>query len=494
MARLAALLLVGVIATTCFAQTVAGAAQVGASYDAAVAAVSSARAVPLGRAASPDDAPWRAALDAATRAVEVAAAAVSGNDTPPARTDLLHALRLEAHVYGLVNWYSRAFAAWDEFLAQGGELSDSGPAMPRGTEPLPTDRDEFTRVIGQLAFARYEAGDLDEARSWYLTLLDVAPDHPEALRWLARIAYEEGDAAAAVRLWQRLVEVAPEDEGARFFLELSRERERYGVEASDSYRTGLRAYEAGKLEAALEGFEAALAAQPEFEAAAVWAGRTALELEQPDTAADYWKRAVELDADDARAAWFLEYSLTQVKWGVEGGRAYYAGLAAYEDGDLEEARRQFLEAAEAAPQFKEAFVWAARTTQELGRPDEAIAYWQTVLRLDRDDTRARYFIANARRAIVYGPEASGAYARGLSAYQAGDGVTAQAEFLAAAQAAPDFLQAWGYLGRVAFQNHDYDTAANAYERAAELDPNDDDYAFFAAEARRLASLGNGTSP
>jgi len=114
-----------------------------------------------------------------------------------------------------------------------------------------------------------------------------------------------------------------------------------------------------------------------------------------------------------------------------------------------------------------------------------------VLRLDRNDDRARYFIANARQAIVYGTVASEAFSRGLAAYQAGDGPTAQAEFAAAATASPNFLQAWAQLGRVALQNRDYQVAASAYARAAELAPTDEDYAYFAAEAARLAGASPG---
>jgi len=463
-----------------------------AAYYAAADALVVALGVDLGRAPSPDDPAWHAALAAASHASALAA---DVQESSPAEEQVAaleltrRAYRLEAHAYGLTNWYSRAFAAWDAFLAAGGELTDSRPTLPSGAGAhLNTDRAEFHRVVSQLAFSRYEAGDPAGAQGWYLTLLDQEPDDPEALRWLARIAYERGDTAAAVVIWQRLVEVAPDDEGARFFLELSREREKYGVAASEAYRQGLRAYDAGRLDAALEAFEAAVASNPGFTNAAVWAGRTALEAERPDAAVKFWQLAVRLDPDDARSAWFLDYARVQQRWGVAAGRAYYDGLALYEDGDVAEAQKRFLAAVEAAPDFKDANVWAARTTQELDRPDEAIAYWQAVLRLDPNDDRARYFIHNARQAAQYGTDASEAFARGLAAYQAGDGDTAQAEFAAATAASPLFVQAWAYLGRVAFQKRDYVVAAEAYARALELQPDDEDYAFFAGEAARLAGV------
>lgn len=456
----------------------AASASFAAAYEQAEQAFVTALRTDLGRAPSLDDAVWH---DAVTVAEALPDAAADPDDR-------LSANRFLAHVYGATNWYIRAFAAWDAFLADGGELSGQRLPLPADVyDKLLPDDAEFHRVVGQLAFARYEAGDPGGARSWYLTLLDMVPDDPEALRWLARIAFEENDTSTAVAIWQRLVEVAPEDEGAKFFLELSQERARFGEEASEAYRRGLRAYEAGEFTEAFDDFRAAVGSNPEFTDATVWAGRAALDLDLPAQAVGYWERAVTLDPEDARSRWFLEYARTLDRWGVAAGRAYYAGLAAYEAGELDAAAAEFLAAAEAAPEFVDAYVWAARSTQEAGRPAEAIAYWQAVLRLDRNDDRASYFIRNARQAILHGTVAADAYARGMGAYEAGDGPGAQAEFAAAVAAAPDYTLAWAYLGRVAFQNRDYAAAAEAYGRAAALEPDNDDYAFFAGESERLAN-------
>lgn len=487
------------LASASFAQGAdASHAALAAAYARAEEAFVAALRTDLGRAPSLDDTVWRAAVAAADELVAAAEQAGAADQAAEGQDDLLRAYRLRAHVYGATNWYIRAFSAWNAFLDEGGELSGRRLELPGDvSDKVLPDEAEFRRVVGQLAFARYEAGDMSGARSWYLTLLDMVPDDPEALRWLARIAFEENDTAAAVVIWQRLVEVAPDDEGARFFLDLSRERERYGEGASEAYRLGLREYEAGDLASALDAFRAAVAGNPEFTDASVWAGRTALELDLPKEAVDYWVRATTLAPDDARSRWFLEYAMTLDRWGVEAGRAYYAGLAAYEAGELDAAAERFLAAAEAAPEFVDAYVWAARSTQEAGRPAEAIAYWQAVLRLDRTDERARYFIRNARQAIAHGTAAADAYARGMAAYEAGDGPTAQAEFAAATAAAPDFTLAWAYLGQVAFQNRDYAVAATAYGRAAELEPDNDDYPFFAGEAERLAGAreeSNGAAP
>lgn len=445
-----------------------------------------------GRAPTPDDALWRQAIDAAERAVAAAREEAVGELFGPAVDALREALGLRARVYSSVGWHSRAFSSWEEFLVEGGDLA-APPAPPSGlpaaqAAEFPSDSDLLTAVLNQLAFSRYAAGDSEGAKSYYLTILDFNPSDPEALRWLGRIAFEEGDTATAIDIWSRLVEVAPDDEGASFFLELSREREEVGAAASDAYRAGIRAYEAGDLQAALERFESAYAANSDFADAAVWAARSALEAGRPAVAEPYWEAALAADPDDARSAWFLELTRAQLRWGAAAANEFYAGQAAYGEGDLDTATTHFLGAADENPRYVDAWVWAARSTQEAGRPEEAIPLWQEVLRLDPADSRARWFIEAARQQLEYGSEAGSAYVQAVGAYQAGDYEGARVGFIEATAAAPDFVAAWSYLAGLEFQLGDYEAAAAAYDRALELDPGNEDFAFFAAEARRLAGI------
>lgn len=473
------------------------------TYSAAEAAYAQALAADLGRTPTPDDAVWRAAIDAAELATQHAETAVesaraasgpTSDQVLSAEVGLRDALALTARVYGSVHWHSRAFAHWDRFVAEGGEiLAVASP--PRGLAPglvagFPTDLDFATTALNQLAFARYEAGDNQGARAYYFTLLDIDPADPEALRWLGRMAFEEGDTATAIEIWGRLVQVAPDDEGARFFLELSREREEFGVAVSEAYRAGIRAYESGLLVDALAHFESAYAANPDFTDAAVWAARSAFELGRPAVAEPYWQAALAADPDDARSAWFLEVTRAQIRWGVAAANDFYAGQSAYATGDLEQAEELFLSAAERNPQYVDAWVWAARSSQEAGRAEQAINLWQEVLRLDPGDDRARYFLQVARQQLAFGPEAGNAFVRGMDAYQVGDVEGARSGFTAAVEAAPTFAAAWSQLGRVEFQVGNFAAAAAAYGRALELEPGNDEYEFFAAEARRLAELND----
>lgn len=452
----------------------------------------------LGRAPTPDDTLWRAAIDSAEHTVAVALAGqqatAAGDSAGHAQvaTALRDAYALTARVYGSLGWHSRSNSYWSLYRQAEGQVQASVFA-PAGLEParvalFPTDLQFATAALNQLGFARYEVGDFVSARQYYVDLIELDPDHAEALRWLARMAFEEGDTAEAMQTWGRLVQVAPDDEGARFFLELSREREEVGVEASEAYRAGIRAYEAGDLAGAHELFSSAFDHNPAFADAAVWAARSAFEAGRPTAAQPYWLAALEVDPEDARSAWFLEVTRAQIRWGVAAANDFYAGQTVYAQNDLDQAEQLFRSAASRNPIYVDAWVWAARTSQEAGRAEEAVGLWQEVLRLDPSDSRARYFVQLAQQQLAFGPEAGEAFERGMAAYQIGDVEGSRAGFTEAVEHAPTFAAAWSQLGRLEFQVGNYAAAAAAYARALEIEPGNEEYEFFAAESRRLAGI------
>jgi tetratricopeptide (TPR) repeat protein len=388
-----------------------------------------------------------------------------------------------ALTYSEVRWYSRALDSWTLYLEAGGELE------PGEGEAGPHPRDAFAEAGNQLGFSRYSAGNTAAAVGFYQTVLRHVPSNTEALYWLGRINLELGEVEAARGYFDRLLAEDPEHRTAGYFLTLISERELVGAAASDAYREGLSAYEEERLAEAHDAFARALAANPAFANAAVWAGRTALELGRPSTAVRFWEQAARLRPDDG-ARYFLEVARTQALWGVEAGRAFFAGQAAYEVGDLATAAEEFVSALEANPAMVDAWVWAARSTQELGEPAEALYYWQGALELRPDDERARYFMELARQQMAYGPEAGQAFMEGVRHYQLAEFEQAEAGFQTAVAENPGFAAAWAWLGRLYFTRADYDLAAEAYGRAAELQPDNEDYAFFAEEAARLAGEGS----
>lgn len=380
---------------------------------------------------------------------------------------------LLAEIYTRVGWYIRAWPHWQRYLELGGALDADVAAL-------------FGKAGDELGYARYTRGDPEGALEYYGAVAAALPDDEEALSWLARIHFEAGRPAEALPYWQRLSELAPDNEGYRYYLELTEQQLAVGAEASGYFQQGLASYQAGALEAALGQFEAATAANDQFAQAYVWAGRTSLELGQPEKAERYWRRVMALDPADARAAYFATLAADQQRWGIDAANAFYEGQQRYEAGELEAAAERFDYAALLNPNYTDALAWAGRSYQELGDPVRAANYWQALLALEPDDTRARYFLEQAERQQRYGNEAGLAFTQGVDAFEAADLATAEARFRAATQANPDYAEAWAWLGRVTFTQARYAEAAAAYAKAAELAPENGDYRFFADEARTLS--------
>jgi tetratricopeptide (TPR) repeat protein len=396
--------------------------------------------------------------------------------------DDLDVRRFLGRAYGLVGWSIRSLQHFDVLLERGGSLDDP-PDVVVGEIP---SRELYAAAAADLGFARYGAGDLDGAVQVYERWFAAEPESLEALRWLGRLHLERLDPVAALPYWEDLAGRLPDDEAVAYFLGEARRGAAVGAEAAIAFRQGVLAYEAGDRAGALERFEAALAEAPEFADAAVWAGRSALELERPAVAVRHWQRAVQLRPDDGRAAYFLRVAQHQATFGVAAGRAFDAGLTAYERQQPEEAIAAFERAVAANDRFTEAWVWLARVRQELGRFDGAVEAWEWVTLLDPDDARARYFLNVARQQRLVRAEAASVFAEGIAAYEAADFATASRLLAETVAIDPNAVQAWIWLGRVAFGMQRFDEAARAFRRAAELDPSDDDVAFFAAEAARLA--------
>ncbi len=380
---------------------------------------------------------------------------------------------LLADLYTRVGWFIRAWPHWRRYLALGGSLADESA-------------ERFAAAGTELGYSRYEAGDAVGALEYYQEVVAALPDDEEALSWLARIHYETGQPTEALPYWETLTRLAPENEGYRYYLELVQQQLAVGPEASLAFQRGLAAYEAGQLEDALTTFEEAVRFNDAFTLAHVWAGRTALELGQPAKAESHWRRVLELDPADERARYFAGLAAEQRRWGIQAANAFYEGQQLYGAGELLEAAERFDYAALLNPDYLEALAWTARIYQELGDPRRAAEYWQMLLERDPEDERARYSLELTLRQERYGGEAGLAFTEGLSAFELADLARAEASFQRAVAANPEVAEAWGWLGRVYFTQARYSEAAEAYERALELSPENDDYRFFADEAHALS--------
>jgi tetratricopeptide (TPR) repeat protein len=414
-----------------------------------------------GRTPTPDQPDWREAVR-----LGEAARALAPDDP--------QILRFLAETYSTLSWDSRAWDAWSGYLDEGGTLDDGALAA-------------LSEAGRELGFARYSAGQFEEAAAVFERVLELNPDDLQALTWLGRIALETGASEAAQRYWARVLELDPENEAARYYVGQSEQQLRYGAAATDAFNEGLIAYDAGRTAAALDAFIRAANANPEFDEAASWAGRVALELGRPGVAQRFWKALLERDPENRQVAYFLSLADAQERWGVEAGRAFYAGQEAYNRGEVGAAAERFAAASDANPRYPEAASWAARSLQEAGRAERAIPYWERLLTLEPDNEGARYFLELARSQTGVQGDAAQAFNEGVEAYGEAQPERAQALFEAATRADPDYAEAWGWLGRLAFESGRYSEAEAAYARALELEPDNATYRFFQLEAERLGA-------
>lgn len=419
-----------------------------------------ARSVYAGTLFTIDQPLWREAIRLGEEALDAAP------DAPEVR-------RFLADTYTAVGWNIRAWNNWLRLVESGEPLDEAA-------------REGLSSVGNRLGYARYEAGDPTGALEFYSRVWELVPENDEALRWLGRINLELGQPETALPYWQALASRRPEDEGAQFFLNRTEQLLNVGLEAGNAFQTGLALYNEGRLSEALASFVEASDANPSFVDAYAWAGRTSLELGQPEVAQTFWERVLELEPEDERARYFIGVAEAQATWGVEAAGAFQEGLLRYDDGDLEAAAERFTEAVRANPGYKDAVVWAARVYGELGQPQRALAYWEQVLALDPEDERARYFRQLSEDQLTFGVDAASAFSQGLSNYDLARFDEAEQAFLRATDANPDYADAWAWLGRIAFDQANFAEAARYYERASDLEPDNEAYRFFAGEAARLA--------
>ncbi len=431
-----------------------------------------AAAVDSPRPWTPDAPAWRTALIAVRGAIEAA----PGHPVP---------LRASLRTHVAVGWWVRAVAAVDALEAARPEDPWAEPEQ-RMPAPPGTLLEVATEALRGYGFARYQAEDREAARAAFARWLELVPDDPDAHRWFGRVLFEGGDPGAALPYLRRWAALRPDDPDAAYFVAEAELGERVGVVASAAFRRGMAAYEAGDLEVAATAFAEAVGAAPEYADAHAWAGRVALETGDPVAAVAAFGAASALRPDDAGLAYFLRAAELERDFGVEAGGAFLEGLAAYERGDLAAATARFVAATEGNPGFVEAWVWRARSLQEAGALEAAEAAWARVVELDPADERALFFRNRLREQLAYGrdadPEVAAAFAAGVAAFEAADLATARARFESVVAADPGSGLAWSWLGRVAYTVRDFEAAATAYARAAELLPEDADVAWFAEDA------------
>ncbi len=349
----------------------------------------------------------------------------------------------------------------------------------------------------------------DEAAARYREALAQDPGLAAAHEGLGRLALQGGRAQEAVIHFERALELQPEATSLHHQLGLAYralgdlEAARRHLEANKGGRVGLpdpaldglgamlkstmvhfaagvRAMKAGDAEAAIRGFEAALAAHPEDALAAYNLALAHLELGRREETTRWLERALEIDPDFRNA----HYNL--------------ASLLA-EDGRLVEAERHFRRAHEIDPNDAASHAAWAKTLVALGEREWAVAELESLLQHEPGNAEAlvvrgiieaqlgREMAAEASfRAAAAGGSAEAHTELGRLLERTGRWREAEESYRAAVEREPQRIEAWQLLGNLLGQRGRFAEAAEVFERAVASAPDRTDLRRSQAMALLLA--------
>jgi len=217
---------------------------------------------------------------------------------------------------------------------------------------------------------------------------DLAPDDARTLGLLAETYARAGFFGPSWTTWTRFLDAGHglTPEWTPLFLEVGEE-------------LAWSAYERGDLDRAAEIHLDVLATVPFSKESRVWVARIRMEQGRPLDALPYWEAVVAQDPDDARARFFLGLAEDQVRWGIEAADAFRAGVAAYEQGDMDAARRALERATRANDAYAEAWAWRGRIAYEASSWLAAERLYARALELAPTNETYRWFREASRRAL-----------------------------------------------------------------------------------------------
>lgn len=271
-----------------------------------------------------------------------------------------------------------AFAAAQELPQNAAEALDRGEALV--AQALATyDAQYPDRPLWRQAFA--------EGRS----AMDLAPGHPEPMRFLARAYSLSNWHGPAVDMWQAFLGAGGEFAGD--------DAELY---ARSAIEYAYAAYQVGDLELAAERYAEITRVLPDNVEAHRWLGRILLELRLPEQAVAAWRTVVELEPGSPGAEYFLELAQAQARWGVDAANSFYAGVAAYEAGDLTRARNSFAAATARNGDYAAAWAWLGRVYFEQELYEDANLAYERARSLAPDVQAYQWFARESARLMEEG--------------------------------------------------------------------------------------------
>lgn len=307
------------------------------------------------------------------------------------------------------------------------------------------------------------------------TAVSGAPDNPDYLRLRAQLYTEVGFWRMAELSWNAYFRAAPIAAGSRDAR----------LAATVQYNLGYAAYTRNQPDQAADFFRRCLGLDETSAPCATWAARTALEAGNYTLAQELYGRALQLTPADPTLTYFAALARNAGRYGPAATRAFSRAYGDRDAGRKTQALAGFQAAAQAAPNFTEAWREAGRLALELGDVRAALDAFTGLNVLPNPTPADGYNLALAQESVQYGLEAVKTFRRAYALYLAADRSGAAAGFLDATRQNPAYAKAWAWLGRVRYEARDFTGAAQAYAQAVALNPADASSAYYL----HLAQLG-----
>ena len=298
------------------------------------------------------------------------------------------------------------------------------------------------------AIAHHQGGRLQAAEQIYRQILQVEPNHPDALHFLGVIASMAGKPEIAIEHIGRALQLRPDDAAAH-------------------YNLGNALKDQGNLDGAVACYRRALTLKPDYAKAHSNLGLALSDKGNVDEAVACYRRALALKPDYAEAHSNL-------------------GLALSDQGKLDEAVACYRQALALKPDFAEAHKKLGNTLSDQGKLDEAIACYRQALALKPDFAKGHYNLGNAskeqgkldeavacyRQALALKPDfAKANYNLGLVLSDQEKLDEAIACYRQALVLKPDYAEAYNNLGNTLKEQGNLDEAGACYGQALVLNPD-----------------------
>ena len=263
----------------------------------------------------------------------------------------------------------------------------------------------------KIALALHQQGQLDQAEVIYKAILQLQPQHFDALQLLATIALQRNNLLEAVALFDRALKINPHHPNAlsnrgNALLNMKRPEQ-----ALDSYdralaikpdfvealnNRGIALFELKRPEQALNSYDQALAIQADFVQALNNRGTALLALNRPEQALDSYNRVLAISPEFAEALYNRGNALYDLKRPELALDSYERALAIkpdyaealYNRGNAlralkhtEQALDSYEQALAIKPDYAEALYNCGNTLRDLRRPREALDHYHRVLTL-----------------------------------------------------------------------------------------------------------------